>query len=1664
MKKLLFTLLVFTSFASLNAQNIQTLSGATTITCAQDNTLTLSSSEVNYDYYLRNNADNSVVGSAQAGTGSALSFQTGTISETTSYQVFAIGPSYALNFNGTDRIVIPHSSSLQPTTGITIDCWVNPTDITTSTYHEIYRKNNNGIGRILLGFQGNGTILSFGIHTAVDGYQELDITIVASNYNNQWVHILAYYDDATNIAKVYRNGVEIGSASRDGALTAPVSPTSAYIGGVEYYEGKVAALRIWDKALTTSDERTYAKNNFLFSDEPNLVAYYPFSENTGTQLNDVTANANNGTFSGSPTWTTGTTGSAKKIVSNVQTITFSIAPEGSQDLGYLRSVNIITLPIVPYFSDASNSVVAADFDNDGDMDMAYTVAEGGTFGWYKNDGNQNYTQYQMSINPTNTFDGHISGDDLDLDGDIDIIHAAVLDATELKWLKNDGSGNFTLDTITLTTGNTRWDVTDLDTDGDMDIISVQYYNGKTVWYENDGLQNFTEHLISTSAANPTMVKAVDMDDDGDMDAVVSSDTDNKVVWFKNDGNQSFTAINISTTNTMANSVAVTDFDCDGDIDVFIASNTGITWYQNDGSENFSAVVVSTTTPVNKIRLRDLDNDGDLDILTAYQGILWFENDNNTLFTKHVLLCCLQGTGGATVDNMDIADMDNDGDLDILTGVGRMDQPSNDVRGLVWLEMDAMITSTSPAMNEQNIAVSSNITLNFNEAISGATLTADNIVIHGDQSGKINGTFSGGGTSTIVFNPTNDFFNGEVIHVNITTGVENINGYNILGQHAFDFRVAAVPYGFAPSIYTKHIISSSGSTKANFPIDMDGDGDIDVLACEGSTLVWKENDGSQNFTNHDIGTSGVSSVVYAIDLDLDGDMDALSISNNNDNTTQWFENNGSQSFTVHLLSKIPTSYYMEGLHPADFDGDGDIDIFISFGQLGGIVLYENDGNQNFTAQTRVSDHARRGRAADMDSDGDMDIVTPIRDEANYSLVWYENNGHLNGTLHTINSVEEDRVTSAYPTDLDGDGDMDVIGGSASELTWFENDGDQNFTKHLLEVINVYNGSIDAMDMDGDLDIDFVVASGSGDLVLWYENNGSESFTKNIIGNLADCETVFAVDMDLDGQMDVLSSSRTANELVWYEFGCNTCINWTGAVSTDWSNAGNWSAAVPTSTDSVLIPSAPTNQPVVDLVPATPGECDFLSVESGATLTVAAGKALTISDNIANEGTITIVSSDNGTGSFIHNTTGIDATFQRYMNNADWTNWEDGWHFLSSPVATQAISTAFTTGEYDFYCWWELTNEWVNYKNTTSAPTWSTANVLSNSLSNPTTNFVVGKGYMAAYDEAGTKSFTGTLNIANVEITGLDVTDGGTNRSWHLLGNPFSSGLTWDDSWTTTTIGGTIQIWDEGGRSYTSILAATTGIIPATNGFMVQATADASAITIPSSKRVHGGIFYKNTSYPLIKLKAINNDNPSFQESQLLFHPESTTGYEAEYDGDFLPGYAPLFYSKIDEMPMAVNSMPDVTEATSVPFTFIKNEGVNFSIEMHEAESMELDVWLLDKKINKDHNLSLNSTYYFTAFGNDNHERFVIHFSPVGINEQDMGKDLIQIWSSNNIININNPENIAGEITVYNMFGQTVERTTLNRNVNQQIDLIVSSGYYIVNIVTSKQIINKKVYLR
>ena len=125
-------------------------------------------------------------------------------------------------------------------------------------------------------------------------------------------------------------------------------------------------------------------------------------------------------------------------------------------------------------------------------------------------------------------------------------------------------------------------------------------------------------------------------------------------------------------------------------------------------------------------------------------------------------------------------------------------------------------------------------------------------------------------------------------------------------------------------------------------------------------------------------------------------------------------------------------------------------------------------------------------------------------------------------------------AVYAEDLDGDGDIDVLGTvfNDDEIAWWENDGSEIFTKHTIDESFYGTRAVYAEDVDGDGDIDVLGAAFNNDEIAWWENDGSEIFTKHTVdGNFDVARALYAEDVDGDGDIDVLGAGNYA--IAWWE---------------------------------------------------------------------------------------------------------------------------------------------------------------------------------------------------------------------------------------------------------------------------------------------------------------------------------------------------------------------------------------------------------------------------------------------------------------------------------------------------------------------------------------------------
>jgi FG-GAP-like repeat/Secretion system C-terminal sorting domain len=347
---------------------------------------------------------------------------------------------------------------------------------------------------------------------------------------------------------------------------------------------------------------------------------------------------------------------------------------------------------------------------------------------------------------------------------------------------------------------------------------------------------------------------------------------------------------------------------------------------------------------------------------------------------------------------------------------------------------------------------------------------------------------------------------------------------------------------------KAITRNADGALSVYAADIDGDGDMDVLSASffDDKIAWYENrDGQGRFGPKQIITTNADGAesVFAVDIDGDGDMDVLSASVFDDKIA-WYENtDGNGSFGPQQI--ITTSADGAGtVYAADIDGDGDMDVLSASFYDDKIAWYENTDGQGSFDEHIITTNAVgifSVYAADIDGDGDMDVLSASQDDD--KIAWYENTDGQGSFVEHIITTNADDAESVFAIDIDGDGDMDVLSGSFNDhkIAWYENLGGGDFgdinTNQNIISTNVEGAvTVYATDIDGDGDMDVFSASGWDNKIVWYENtDGQGSFgTQQIITtNAAGAFSVYATDIDGDGDMDVLSASRWDDKIAWYK---------------------------------------------------------------------------------------------------------------------------------------------------------------------------------------------------------------------------------------------------------------------------------------------------------------------------------------------------------------------------------------------------------------------------------------------------------------------------------------------------------------------------------------------------
>ena len=328
-------------------------------------------------------------------------------------------------------------------------------------------------------------------------------------------------------------------------------------------------------------------------------------------------------------------------------------------------------------------------------------------------------------------------------------------------------------------------------------------------------------------------------------------------------------------------------------------------------------------------------------------------------------------------------------------------------------------------------------------------------------------------------------------------------------------------------------------------DYDGDGDSDFyLANNGTNLLYRSN-GDGTFT--EVGSSaGVNDssngrgVAWG-DYDNDGDLD-LYLANFN-GANRLYQNDGNDTFTeVGSSASVNDSGGGDGVAWGDYDGDGDLDLFVANRSSG--LLYQNGGSGTFaqvtsSAGTNSSGNSHSGVWGDYDSDGDLDLYVTDPGGTNWL---YQNSG--NGAFAEVTASAGVNYTGgghgvgAAWGDYDGDGDLDLAVAMSNNAVnvLYQNDGDGIFSE-VASSAGVNDGGQGQgiawadYDNDGNLDL-YVVNSGSANRL--YRNGGSGTFlevgSSEGVHDSGSGSGASWADYDGDGDQDLyVTNTSSANQL-------------------------------------------------------------------------------------------------------------------------------------------------------------------------------------------------------------------------------------------------------------------------------------------------------------------------------------------------------------------------------------------------------------------------------------------------------------------------------------------------------------------------------------------------------
>jgi hypothetical protein len=664
---------------------------------------------------------------------------------------------------------------------------------------------------------------------------------------------------------------------------------------------------------------------------------------------------------------------------------------------------------------------------------------------------------------------------------------------------------------------------------------------------------------STHLSDPWGKSVGDVNGDGKIDLLAGGNSSGGLIWYENPG---WAPHVISNSTGFSTDIEVGDIDNDGLNDVVALGEdsngaAGIIWFKNTG---FGGTWTGTTVDkrtLHDIELADLDGDGDIDIVARDQEVFGtnhgdiiyvYLQTNPTTWVKSQFAC----TNG---EGLLLYDLSGDGKKDVIINGTWFE---NNGSGTGWT---AHVYSTSYTQRSVSVAVGDingdgrpDITLSPSEPVG------DSYHISWFESPVDPKT--AGWTEHIVVDPV------ETDHHAL--GVADING-----DGAADIVTAAMSSGSAPqevavyyngdgkgTSWKKGVLSNDGSHNIRL-LDVDGDGDIDVFGSnwQGSDIdLWVNKTKSpavralDSWVRHEVDPDMPWIGLRLAGIDMDGDsLKDIVVAG------WWYKNPGKPGGNWVRHPFGDSLYNLVVIY--DFDGDGHPDVLCTKGdQVNVVDSHEfawgrNDGKGNFTIYNNIQtasagDFLQGAAVGKFIPGGPVQVAISWHDGGNGITMITMPANPKTGTWTTTDISATTQKEALSKGDIDRDNRDDLLLGTK----WLRNTSGGWTTQTLFSTSGLPHRNL-LVDMNNDGRLDAVVGyqaiSVTGKLA-WYQQpaTATNAWAEHVIANIVGPMSLSVSDMNNDGLLDVvagehnLDAPETAKLHIFENLG--NALTWTDHV--------------------------------------------------------------------------------------------------------------------------------------------------------------------------------------------------------------------------------------------------------------------------------------------------------------------------------------------------------------------------------------------------------------------------------------------------------------------------------------------------------------------------------------